>query len=231
MTNTPHHNSPAQQSTAWQINSERCLTVSFSPTSFENQQLCWGMYDELLTHPDFCDIAEMVIGMNTLSVYTHPMSWDKLWYLKGKLDEYLTVARPKMIAGKHIDIPVVYGGKDGVDLKACAKVKKMSVAELVKAHTTPVYTVYFIGFQAGFPYLGGLPKQLHMPRHAVPRKHVPAGSVGIGGEQTGIYPFDSPGGWQLLGRTKMSLFEVSNTPPTLLKAGDTLSFVATDILD
>lgn len=220
-----------QNNPTWQITSERCLTVFFSPVSFENQKLCWGMYDELMGHADFGEIAEMVIGMNTLSIYTHPISWSKLQNLQGRLNEYLSVARPKTIQGKHINIPVVYGGEHGIDLIECAKAKKMRVAELVNAHTTPIYTVYFIGFQAGFPYLGGLPKELHMPRHATPRKSVPAGSVGIGGEQTGIYPFASPGGWQLLGRTTLPLFDLSQQSPTLFKAGDTLGFVATDILD
>ncbi|MBX4421173.1 allophanate hydrolase subunit 1, partial [Mycobacterium tuberculosis] len=84
-----------------------------------------------------------------------------------------------------------------------------------------IYTVYFMGFQPGFPYLGGLSPELYSPRHAVPRLQVPAGSVGIGGEQTGIYPFASPGGWQLLGRTELPLFNLKNEQPTLLQAGDT----------
>lgn len=86
-----------------------------------------------------------------------------------------------------------------------------------------------IGFQPGFPYLNGLPQNLHTPRRNVPRTKVPAGSVGIGGRQTGIYPFTSPGGWQLLGRTELPLFDIQHNPPTLLTAGDNVRFVAESI--
>ena len=96
-------------------------------------------------------------------------------------------------------------------------------------HSEPIYTVYMIGFQPGFPYLGGLPESLHTPRRAVPRTLVPAGSVGIGGAQTGIYPFSSPGGWQLIGHTKQALFDKNQAKPTLLQAGDTVKFVVEGI--
>lgn len=96
-------------------------------------------------------------------------------------------------------------------------------------HSESIYTVYMIGFQPGFPYLGGLPKCLHTPRRATPRTVVPAGSVGIGGAQTGIYPFASPGGWQLIGHTKLALFDKNQAQPTLLQAGDTVKFVVEGI--
>ena len=86
-----------------------------------------------------------------------------------------------------------------------------------------------MGFQPGFPYLGGLPEHLHTPRRAEPRTEVPAGSVGIGGSQTGVYPFTSPGGWQLIGRTDIALFQTASYPPTLLLAGDTVRFVAEEV--
>lgn len=86
-----------------------------------------------------------------------------------------------------------------------------------------------MGFQPGFPYLGGLPENLHTPRRSQPRTKVPAGSVGIGGSQTGVYPFTSPGGWQLIGRTEMPLFNIEKTPPVLLQAGDNVRFVAESI--
>ena len=86
-----------------------------------------------------------------------------------------------------------------------------------------------IGFQAGFPYLGGLPENLHTPRRATPRTVVPVGSVGIGGVQTGIYPFSSPGGWQLIGYTKQALFDKNQVQPTLLQAGDTVKFIVEGI--
>ena len=137
----------------------------------------------------------------------------------------------KTINGKHVEIPVHYGGKFGPDLKALATELGLSITAVVDLHTEATYTVYFIGFQPGFPYLGGLSEALYFPRHATPRTKVPAGSVGIGGEQTGVYPFESPGGWQLLGQTDIPLFDLTKASPTLLKAGDTLKFKAVDIYE
>jgi KipI family sensor histidine kinase inhibitor len=170
--------------------------------------------------------------MNTLSVYTQDLTARQLLQLQYFLQ---TISHDsqfiKKFDGRHIEIPVRYGGGYGPDLLDLAQQKNMTVRELVERHTAPIYTVYFMGFQPGFPYLGGLSPELYSPRHAVPRLQVPAGSVGIGGEQTGIYPFASPGGWQLLGRTELPLFNLKNEQPTLLQAGDTLSFVAIDVIE
>jgi KipI family sensor histidine kinase inhibitor len=129
-----------------------------------------------------------------------------------------------------IDIPVRYGGADGPDLAALAKQVGMSVDEVVKRHTQAEYIVFFLGFQPGFAYLGGLDPALHAPRRADPRLEVPAGSVGIGGEQTGVYPAVSPGGWQLIGRTDLNLFDPARQPPTLMQPGDRVRFVALEVL-
>ena len=100
----------------------------------------------------------------------------------------------------------------------------------MKRHTQAEYVVFFLGFQPGFAYMGGLDRTLHMPRRAEPRLEVPAGSVGIGGEQTGIYPAASPGGWQLLGRTDLKLFDPARNPPTLMQPGDRVRFKALEVL-
>lgn len=218
----------------WQISNERCLTLYLpNPITLEQQQLCWGLADQVMTIDGIKqDLIETVIGMNTVSVYTKTITASRLLTIRAALqDFYQHNPTPKVICGKHVEIPVQYGGEYGVDLRAVAKLKHTTVADIVAQHTAPVYTVYFIGFQPGFPYLGGLPEALHTPRHAVPRTQVPAGSVGIGGSQTGIYPFASPGGWQLLGRTQVPLFDLAQAEPTLLQAGDTLSFVAVSIDD
>lgn len=213
----------------WQICSETCLTAFLpTPVTLENQQICWGLADSIRKLEV---VVEVVVGMNTVSVYTQNLSVNDLLQLQQQLTELSQNASVKTIAGKHVEIPVRYGGEYGPDLVASAVAKNMSVRELVEKHTAPIYTVYFIGFQAGFPYLGGLPEELAMARHATPRLQVPAGSVGIGGAQTGIYPFASPGGWQLLGRTDLPLFNLQNPEPTLLQAGDTLSFVAVEIIE
>ena len=115
---------------------------------------------------------------------------------------------------------------DGPDLADVAAHCGLSTEEVVRRHTGADYVVYFIGFQPGFAYLGGLDEALHTPRRAEPRVAVPAGSVGIGGAQTGIYPLATPGGWQLIGRTALPLFDPQAEPPTLLAPGDRVRFVA-----
>jgi KipI family sensor histidine kinase inhibitor len=211
----------------WQIGSETNLVLFFpKPISLNKQKKCWALADIIETMPE---VIEVIIGMNTLSVFSHPLVWDEFKALQDKLTALLDEMPEKIIDGKHIEIPVHYGGKYGPDLAAMAASLEMSIDAVVDLHTSAIYTVYFIGFQPGFPYLGGLSESLHFPRHTTPRTQVPAGSVGIGGEQTGIYPFASPGGWQLLGQTDTALFDLTKDSPTLLSAGDTLCFTAIDI--
>ncbi|NJR42552.1 MAG: 5-oxoprolinase subunit PxpB [Akkermansiaceae bacterium] len=127
--------------------------------------------------------------------------------------------------GREIEIPVCYGGEFGPDLDAVASEKCMSREEVIGVHSGGIYTVAAIGFSPGFPYLLGLPEELHLPRRNTPRLEVPAGSVAIAGKQGGIYPFASPGGWHLLGRTDLSLFDPQAAHPALLKSGDRVRFI------
>ncbi len=127
---------------------------------------------------------------------------------------------------RRIEIPVCYGGDFGPDLGRVAAQAKLFPDEVVKRHSRAKYLVHLIGFAPGFPYLGGLPKELATPRHAKPRMAVPAGSVAIGGEQTGIYPQSTPGGWNIIGRTPRRLFRPEETPPVLLQPGDEVTFKA-----
>lgn len=133
---------------------------------------------------------------------------------------------PKMEKAKPrvVDVPVCYGGEHGPDLARVAAQAKLSPEEVIKRHAKAEYLVHLIGFAPGFPYLGGLPKELHTPRHAKPRMSVPPGSVGIGGGQTGIYPLATPGGWNLIGRTPRRVFRPEQNPPVLLAAGDRVKF-------
>lgn len=128
-------------------------------------------------------------------------------------------------APRTIEIPVTYGGDDGPDLDALAALHAMSATEVVARHSAATYTVHMIGFVPGFPYLGGLDPRLATPRRATPRTLVPAGSVGIGGDQTGVYPIASPGGWHLIGRTPLALFDAARAEPALLRVGDRVRFV------
>ncbi len=140
-----------------------------------------------------------------------------------------TAARKVRAARTHL-VPVCYGGEHGPDLDHVAKVAKRSADEVVKLHTGASYQVAAIGFTPGFPYLLGLPEALATPRRSTPRLRVPAGAVGIGGAQTGIYPRETPGGWQLIGRTALELFNPALETPARLAAGDEVKFKAVDKL-
>jgi inhibitor of KinA len=128
--------------------------------------------------------------------------------------------------GRLVEIPVRYGGAHGPDLEALAAARGLTPDDVIAMHTAPEYVVHFIGFMPGFAYLGGLDPRLETPRRATPRTLVPAGSVGIGGAQTGVYPVASPGGWQLIGRTVLTLFDPQREPAALLVAGDRVRFTA-----
>ncbi len=123
------------------------------------------------------------------------------------------------------DIPVVYGGEEGPDLQAVADYHGLAVEDVVRLHSSSVYRVYMIGFTPGYPYMGELPEALNTPRRATPRTHIPKGSVAIAQRQTGIYPVVSPGGWQIIGRTPVTLFDAQSATPSLLAMGDQVRFV------
>ena len=123
-----------------------------------------------------------------------------------------------------VEIPVCYGGTFGPDLDDVARLHELTPDAVVRIHAAGEYLVHMIGFLPGFPYLGGLSERIATPRRAEPRTVVPAGSVGIGGSQTGVYPIASPGGWRLIGRTPARLFTPEREEPTLLRAGDRVRF-------
>lgn len=124
-----------------------------------------------------------------------------------------------------VEIPVLYGGDFGPDIDFVAQAHNMTVEDVIRIHSGTLYQIYMIGFTPGFPFLGGLPEELHTPRLESPRALVPAGSVGIANNQTGMYPVDSPGGWRLIGRTPLKLFDPSKENPFLYRAGDMIRYV------
>ena len=126
-----------------------------------------------------------------------------------------------------VEISTVYGGECGPDIEFVAEHSGLSVKDVIRLHSGATYTVYMLGFTPGFPYLGGLPEAIAAPRLPTPRKSVPAGSVGIAGPQTGIYPSATPGGWRLIGRTPVTLFDPQRSPPAVLRPGDQVRFVPT----
>ena len=179
-------------------------------------------------------IVELVPAYASLAVLFDAAQWAHAQQTPAQrcaqaLRELLAQALPSQRDGAAlIEIPVCYGGDFGPDLDALAEHAKLDAAEVVARHTAATYTVAMLGFAPGFPYLFGLEPALHIARRASPRTRVPAGSVAIGGAQTGIYPTELPGGWQLIGRTPLVLFDAGRTPPSLLMPGDHVRFVAID---
>ena len=124
-----------------------------------------------------------------------------------------------------INIPVCYEDEFAMDILKVARYNSLTVDQVIQFHSQPEYLIYFLGFSPGFPYLGQMPKEISMPRLLTPRLKVPEGSVAIGGDQTGIYPVASPGGWNIIGRTPLTLFSPDKKEPTLLRMGDKIKFV------
>jgi KipI family sensor histidine kinase inhibitor len=170
-------------------------------------------------------LGEAVPAYRSLLVHYDPLclSWDEV---KASVTDILqkceeiTLPEPRVI-----EVPVVYGGEFGPDIEFVAEHNGLSVEEVVRIHSAATYLVYMLGFSPGFAYLGGMPEAIATPRLETPRTLVPAGSVGVAGEQTGIYPIATPGGWRLIGRTPLKLFDPQRDPPTLLRPGDTVRFV------
>ncbi len=133
-------------------------------------------------------------------------------------------AAPGAFGARELEVPVCYGGEHGPDMELVAEHCRMGADDVASLHSGADYLVHAIGFTPGFPYLGGLPEPLRTPRRDTPRARVPAGSVAIGGSQTGVYPIASPGGWQIVGRTPLALFRPREVPASLLRPGDRVRF-------
>ena len=152
---------------------------------------------------------------------------DASYWVRTRIESVLKVRFIKSERGVKapvIEIPVCYDREFGSDLGDVARVAGLEETEVIRRHSNAAYRVNCVGFIAGFPFMSGLPSELATPRRAAPRKEVPAGSVAIGGAQTGIYPRNSPGGWNVIGRTPLRLFDVQREPPTILQAGDRVRF-------
>jgi KipI family sensor histidine kinase inhibitor len=177
-------------------------------------------------------IVDIVPAFATLALHYEPSSWIDT-HGESSSRNIATAVRAvfrepparTLRPSANVDIPVCYGGKFGPDLDALARHAHLDVADVIARHAAATYQVAMLGFAPGFPYLFGLDPALQMPRHATPRTRVPAGSVAIGGIQTGIYPSELPGGWQLIGRTPLVLFDARRDPPSLLMPGDRVRFV------
>jgi KipI family sensor histidine kinase inhibitor len=191
------------------------------PVTLATQKRIWRLTQRLAEVPE---VVEAIPGMNNITVVLrdpHELALDAIERLQRWWEES-DALEPE---SRTIDIPVIYGGDAGPDLAIVARQANLTEKQVVELHASVDYVVWFLGFQPGFPYLGGLPEALATPRRAEPRLSVPAGSVGIGGIQTGIYPLQTPGGWNLIGRTDLPLFNPALAEPVLLRPGDTLRFI------
>jgi KipI family sensor histidine kinase inhibitor len=168
-------------------------------------------------------VRDVVSTFRTVAVFFDPLATD-VDAVAAALHQAADAAIAD-IAGRVVDIPVVYGGDVGPDLEAVAAFARCTPGEVVARHAAKRYRVYMLGFLPGFPYMAHTDPAIAAPRHATPRVRVAAGSVGIAGAQTGIYPRESPGGWQIIGRTPLAMFDPARTPPALLAPGDEVRFV------
>lgn len=206
---------------------DQAVTVEWGSTIDEhiNRQVhAFARKVEALSHPA---ITEVVPTYRSATVHYRPevFSYEEL----NQLLLSLTQGGPE--EGEElpvVEIPVCYGGEYGPDLLEVAQHCSLTPEEVIARHTAPTYRIYMLGFTPGFPYLGGMDPSIAAPRRKEPRIHIPAGSVGIAGEQTGVYPIVSPGGWQLIGRTPLRLFDPQREQPILLSAGAGIRFVPID---
>ena len=206
---------------------DRAVTVEWGSTIDENinrQVHAFARKVEALSHPA---ITEVVPTYRSATVHYRPevFSYEELNQLLAPLAQGSAEEAEELPV---VEIPVCYGGEYGPDLEEVAQHCSLTPEEVIARHTAPTYRIYMLGFTPGFPYLGGMDPSIAAPRRKEPRIQIPAGSVGIAGEQTGVYPIVSPGGWQLIGRTPLRLFDPQREQPILLSAGAGIRFVPID---
>jgi len=214
--------------------SEQAVTIEFGrEISGDILDLITGFDRSLIQNP-FPGFIASVPAYTTLSVFFDPVRVIHSDDMRGaacfeKVSGYLSRLHEKQenttaATGNIVTIPVCYDAELGPDIAEVAQIHKLTVDAVIQLHSSAEYSVHMIGFMPGFAYLGGMADSLATPRKATPRSAVPAGSVGIAGKQTGIYPLQTPGGWQLIGQTPVKLFNANRAQPSLLKAGDRVLF-------
>lgn len=207
---------------------DRALLVQFKEVISEEINREVIFLSEQLQRMMIKGVEEWVPAYSSLLIYYNPLliRYDDLVNkVKIICEKFEGNEERPSISTVH-EIPVLYGGLSGPDLDDVASFHQLSVEEVIRLHSSPLYHVYMIGFSPGFPYLGGLNPRIHTPRLATPRLQIKAGSVGIAGDQTGIYSLPTPGGWRIIGHTPIPLFQPKDEKrPTLISAGDKIKFV------
>ncbi|MDT3401669.1 5-oxoprolinase subunit PxpB [Mucilaginibacter terrae] len=214
--------------------SEQAVTVEFGNEISDVLLHRISSFNERLQQNPFPGLQTTVPAYTTLSVFYDALTVLQATHMPGrscfeKVQHYLLNLGEKNLSQTSsetppINIPVCYGDDFGPDIADLASQHNLTTQQVINLHTQAIYTVYMIGFVPGFAYMGGLNEQLATPRKATPRQTIPFGSVGIADKQTGIYPLDTPGGWQIIGRTPLKLFDATRSQPSLLKAGNLVNF-------
>lgn len=186
------------------------------------------IFCEYLDDNPFCGFVEYIPYFTSVSVIYDPLKINKMNsfdIVKEKMNDILANLDFSRAYEKHIvEIPVCYGHEYGPDIEYVAEVNSLNIEDVIYIHSKEKYLVYMIGFAPGFPYLGGMSERIATPRRKTPRTVIPQGSVGIAGLQTGVYPIETPGGWQIIGRTPLKLFDPERKNKTLLRCGDIIKF-------
>ena len=185
-------------------------------------------FAEAVQAANLAGIRDVVPAYRSTAIYFDPLRTDSDALMACVEREAVRPAMTLAAATALVRIPVCYGGELGPDLPAVAAFAKADERDVVRLHADGTYRVFMLGFVPGFAYLGTVDGRIAMPRRSTPRVRVPAGSVGIGGIQTGVYPAETPGGWQLIGRTPLKPFDASRDNPFLMKAGDSVQFYPID---
>lgn len=213
--------------------SDTSIIITFGNEIDEKIHLQVQSLSKYLEQNPFKGFVEYVSAFTSVTVF-----YDPLEVLEGSNNEHtpyqivhqtITSALGKLQtevghSSRKIDIPVCYGGEFGEDLEVVADHNNLTTDQVIEIHSSGDYLVYMIGFAPGFPYLGGMSKSIATPRRSNPRTSIPKGSVGIAGEQTGVYSLDTPGGWQIIGKTPLDLFRPEDDTPSLLQPGDRVQF-------
>lgn len=217
---------------------EAAVTIEFGSGIDESTLDSIYAFNQILNKYPFAGMETTVPAYTTLTVFFDPAIVTNCRVMPGtgcfeKVSGYLKQMNRQLHQEEAperdlVTIPVCYGGEYGPDLEMVARIHGFSCEQVIGQHSAVLYTVSMIGFLPGFAYLAGLPTALETPRRETPRKLVNAGAVGIAGKQTGIYSLESPGGWQIIGRTPLKMFDARRASPALLKAGDRLRFIPLD---
>lgn len=212
---------------------EHAMLIDFGHGISESILLNIQTLSSYLENTSFPWMVEYVPAFTTITIYYDPIkiiamapSISRPYHFVANQVHTLisTINHCAQTEPRNISIPVCYGGVLGPDLEYVANYHHLTSDEVIKIHSSFEYIVYMIGFAPGFPYLGGMSEEISTPRRRTPRLAIPEGSVGIAGDQTGVYPIETPGGWQLIGRTPLTLFKPNDANPSLLQAGDRIKF-------